>query len=164
MSEIEDEGRPGWADELPGEGRVEVIDVQAAVWKYLQCLLDDPELQRLSSSHVPMRLAPAEGIGSRSGKEWCDVEADGALQNTRDLLPALEHTQRVVLLGQAGGGKSATLQWLACEQAQRALEGNSLSCHAGDARDDVPPYVELPAAEADQTLRQVLGDPFAGEE
>ncbi|MDH4207735.1 MAG: tetratricopeptide repeat protein, partial [Anaerolineae bacterium] len=154
MSEIEEEGRREWADEPVGEGRVEVIDVQAAVRKYLECLLDDPELQRLSSSYVPMRLAPADVLGSRSGEEWCYVEGEGTLHNTADLLPSLELAHRVVLVGQAGGGKSATLQWLACEQAKRVLEGG------GGARGYVPLYVELRAAQAEQTWQEVLAAPF----
>jgi hypothetical protein len=66
MSETEDGGTLASPEEATGESRVEVIDVQATVGKYLQALVDDPGLQRVSSCYVPVRLVPASDAGAGS--------------------------------------------------------------------------------------------------
>src|SRR4030042_854234 len=135
MSEMDNGGTLASPEEATGESRVEVIDVQATVGKYLQSLVDDPRLQRISSSYVPVRLVPASGAGtgSQSNDGGGDSGSQAALQSTADLLACLDSWERIVLLGGPGGGKSATLRWLAFQQAGRVLRGGEFG---GQARRD----------------------------
>ena len=146
MGEIEDGGTLESPEEVAGGSRVEVIDVQATVGKYLQSLVNDPMLESASSSYVPMRLLAGEGTtgSSESAQGWGDLETDAAIHTTSDLEECFDSWEHAVLLGGPGCGKSATLRWLEFRQAQRSLEAGTGVTRTGSGTSQyVPLYVNL---------------------
>ena len=85
MSEIEDEGTAKSTEEAGDQGSVEVIDVQATVGRYLQSLVDDPGLQRASSSYVPLRLR-AGFLNSKIALKFKPVFGNMGLEVRKSLL------------------------------------------------------------------------------
>jgi tetratricopeptide (TPR) repeat protein len=125
---------------------VELIDVQSTVRRYLRFLVDDPALQAITSSYVPLRLAPFRPSEAtpEEGDQGAHSQSNGGLESTSDILPSMEDWQRIILLGAAGSGKTATLRWLARQQAEDLLvEGNWRSQDGTGAAQYVPLYVEL---------------------
>ncbi|MGB3904201.1 MAG: tetratricopeptide repeat protein, partial [Anaerolineae bacterium] len=163
MSEMETGGLPESAEEAEEHSNVELIDVQTTVRRYLQCLLDDLELQDISSSYIPLRLRPFRGLASQSqgGDQDAEPGSDTWPRSTSDILPSLEGWERIVLLGRAGAGKTATLRWLAHQQAERLLTGDSSRLEGKSTPVQyLPLCVELPTSDQGDGLVNVLAGVF----